>query len=169
VTAVLGVLIIVEPGCGGSKTSGTTATPVVAATPAPVPSPVATEPSHTPTPPPCTQGLCEEPVTNTNAPVRLTIRVYKVEDPNGIVVNGFTTEFPVGYRVTVDATAKDRDNRDTLGSGTVAFSFSDPLLVKVGSNHGYQKKLTILAGGDLQVQASLDGIDSNVLELTFRE
>lgn len=166
--AVLGALIVAEAGCGGSKSSGTTATPVVPAAPAaPSPSPVASEPSHTPTPPPCTQGLCEPPVTNTNAPVRLTIKVYKVQDLNGTVVDGFTTTFPVGYKVTIDGTAKDKDNRDTLGSGTVDFSFSDPSLVRVGSNHGYQKKLTILDAGVLEVRASLDGIDSNVLELTF--
>jgi hypothetical protein len=165
---LLGVVVIVEPGCGGGKSSGTTPTPVAQTpSPTPSPSPVASEPSHAPTPPPCTQGLCEPPTTNTNAPVRLTIKIYKVQDQNGTLLDGIPRPIPVGYKVTIDATAKDEDNRDTLGSGTVDFTFSDTSLVEVGSNHSYQKKLTVLAGGLLEVQASLDGIDSNVLVITL--
>jgi hypothetical protein len=99
--------------------------------------------------------------------VRLTIRVYKVQDLNGTVIAGIPPSIPVGYTVTIDATPKDKDNRDTLGSGTVDFTFSDLSLVKVTSNHGFQKKLKVLGAGDLEVQASLDGIDSNVLAITL--
>ncbi len=153
-------------GCGGSTSSGANATPVAVATPAPVPTPVA-DPVHTPTPAPPPCGSCEAPITNTNPPVRLTIRVYKVEDLNGTVLAGIPDSIPLGYKVTIDATPKDKDNRDTLGSGTVDFSFSDLSLVKVGSNHGFQKKLTVLGEGTLEVAASLDGIDSNVLTITL--
>jgi hypothetical protein len=155
--------------CGGGSSSATNVTPVAVATPAPVPSPtpVATDPSHAPTPPPCTQGLCEPPVTNANPPIRLTIRIYKIQDLNGTVLAGIPDSIPLGYTVTIDATPKDKDNRDTLGSGTVDFTFSDPSLVKVGSNHGFQKKLTVLGAGTLDVAASLDGIDSNVLTITL--
>jgi hypothetical protein len=99
--------------------------------------------------------------------VRLTIRVYKVQDLNGTVIAGIPPSIPVGYTVTIDATPKDKDNRDTLGSGTVDFTFSDLSLVKVTSNHGFQKKLKVLGAGDLEVQGSLDGIDSNVLAITL--
>jgi hypothetical protein len=171
VAAVCGGTLAVA-GCGGSTSSGANATPVAVATPTPAPSPtptpVASEPSHTPTPPPCTQGLCEEPTTNTAAPVRLTIRVYKVEDPNGKLVNGFITEFPVGYKVTIDATAKDVDNRDTLGSTDVDFGVSDESLVRIGGNHNFQRKITAVRPGGLQVWASLDGVESNILDLTFK-
>jgi hypothetical protein len=169
VVAALCGAIAAVPGCGGSASSGSDATPVILASPTPVPSPppVESEPLHTPTPPPCTQGLCEPPVTNTNPPVRLTIRVYKIQDLNGTPIDGIPASIPLGYKVTIDATPKDKDNRDTLGSGTVDFSFSDLNLVSVGSNHSFQKKLTVLAAGELSVQASLDGIDSNVLVITL--
>jgi hypothetical protein len=155
-------------GCGGSTLSGTNVTPVAVATPtpAPIPTPIA-DPVHTPSPAPPPCGSCEAPVTNTNPPIRLTIRVYKVEDLNGTVLAGIPDSIPLGYKVTIDATPKDKDNRDTLGSGTVDFSFSDPSLVKIGSNHGFQKKLTVLGGGTIAVSASLDGIDSNVLTITL--
>jgi len=126
---------------------------------------VVTEPSHTPSPSPCSG--CEAPVTNTNPPVRLTIRVYKVQDRNGTVIAGIPSSIPLGYTVTIDATPKDKDNRDTLGSGTVDFRFSDLALVDVRSNHGFQKKLTVLGAGEIEIQASLDGIDSNILVVTL--
>jgi hypothetical protein len=166
--AVALCVVVGAVGCGGSNSSATNVTPVAVATPTPAPSPTpVTDPSHTPTPaPPCT-GSCEPPVTNTNPPVRLTIRVYKIQDLNGTVLAGIPDSIPLGYKVTIDATPKDKDNRDTLGSGTVEFSFSDPSLIKVGSNHGFQKKLTVLGGGTLEVAASIDGIDSNVLTITL--
>jgi len=152
-------------GCGKSASSGSTSTPVVTPTPTPAPTPVATQPSHPPTPPPC--GECEPPVTNTNPPVRLTIRLYKIQDLNGTVIAGIPPSIPLGYTVTIDATPKDKDNRDTLGSGTVDFQFSDLSLVEVRSNHGFQKKLVVLGAGELEIKASLDGIDSNVLVVTL--
>ena len=133
-------------------------------TPTPTP-PVAHPPSPSPTPPPC--NGCEPPVTNTNPPVRLTIRVYKVQDVDGQIVPGIPPSIPLGYTVTVDATPKDAANKDTLGSGTVEFTFSPATLVDVGSNHGFQKKLKVLAPGLLEVRASLDGIDSNTLVITL--
>ena len=152
-------------GCGSSTSPAEPSVPV--ATPTPTPTPVADQPQHTPTPPPCTQGLCEPPVTNTNPPVRLTIRVYKVQNADGQIVPGIPPSIPVGYTVTIDATPKDAGNKDTLGSGTVDFTFSDMNLIEVGSNHGFQKKLTVLAAGLLEVKASLDGIDSNTLVITL--
>ena len=161
--AVVGFLA----GCGQNP-SMATATPVAVATPTPAPSPtpVAIQPSHTPPPPPC--DGCEAPVTNTNTPVRLTIRVYKVEDLNGKLVSGLTTEFPVGYKVTIDATAKDVANQDTLGSADVGFSVSDESLVRSRGNHNFQRKLTAVRAGDLRVWADLDGVTSNILDLTFK-
>ena len=54
-------------------------------------------------------------------------------------VGWFTTEFPVGYKVTIDATAKDVDNRDTLGSANVDFFVSDDSLIRVGGNHNSEE------------------------------
>jgi hypothetical protein len=151
-------------GCG-SSTSPADPVPVATPTPTPTPTPVANPPQHDPTPPPC--NGCEPPVTNTNPPVRLTIRIYKVQDINGTLLAGIPPSIPVGYTVTIDATPKDAGNRDTLGSGTVDFTYSDMGLIEVGSNHGFQKKLKILGEGLLEVRASLDGIDSNTLVITL--
>jgi hypothetical protein len=170
VVAAVTVAVGALAGCGGSSPA-IDPTPIVAATPSPIPSPAPTPtptplPSASPTPPPC-QSPCEVPVTNTNPPVRLTIRLYKVQDVNGTVIAGIPESIPIGYTVTIDATPKDNSNKDTLGSGTVGFTFSDESLVKVTSNHGFQKKLKVMGAGELAVQASLDGIDSNVLVITL--
>jgi hypothetical protein len=166
VIALIGTATAVV-SCGGSTSPVTSEPPVqVVATPAPTPTPpAADEPSPDPTPPPC--NGCEAPVTNTNPPVRLTIRVYKVQDVNGSLVAGIPPSIPLGYTVTIDATPKDAGNKDTLGSGTVDFTYSEPTLVDVGSNHGFQKKLKVLGAGLLEVKASLDGIDSNTLAITL--
>jgi hypothetical protein len=135
------------------------------AAPAPPPAP-AESPNSPPAPPPCDE--CEPPVTNTKPPVRLTLRIYKIQDLNGTLVTGpIPPSIPIGYTVTIDATPKDANNRDTLGSGTVEFSFSDPDLVEVGSNHGFQKKLKVLGEGLLEVKGFLDGIESNTLVITL--
>ncbi len=86
--------------CGGSTSPVTSEPPVgVVATPAPTPTPPPVDqPSPAPTPPPC--NGCEPPVTNTNPPVRLTIRVYKVQDVNGTVLAGIPPSIPLGYTVT---------------------------------------------------------------------
>jgi hypothetical protein len=157
---------LVGIGCGSSTSPAEPTPSAPVATPAPTPTPVAEQPQHNPTPAPPCSG-CEAPVTNTNPPVRLTIRVYKVQDLNGTLIAGIPDSIPLGYTVTIDATPKDAGNRDTLGSGTVDFSFSDMSLIDVGSNHGFQKKLTVLGAGLLEVKASLDGIDSNTLVITL--
>ena len=152
-------------GCGGSSSSGTGVTAV--ATPEPPTAPAADQPPpQNPAPPPCQN--CEAPVTNTNPPVRLTIRIYKIQDLNGSIVQGvIPPSIPVGYTITIDATPKDANNRDTLGSGTVDFTVSEPALVDIKSNHGFQKKLTVLGAGLIEVKASLDEIDSNTLVITL--
>lgn len=151
--------------CGGSTSPVTSEPTVPVSTPTPTPAPPVSQPSQNPTPAPC--NGCEAPVTNTKPPVRLTIRVYKVQDVNGTLVAGIPPSIPLGYTVTIDATPKDAGNRDTLGSGTVEFMYSDPGLVDVSSNHGFQKKLKVLGAGLLEVKASLDGIDSNTLVITL--
>jgi hypothetical protein len=151
-------------GCGSTSPADPAPT-VPVATPEPTPTPVANQPQQQPTPPPC--NGCEPPVTNTNPPVRLTIRIYKIQDLNGTVIAGIPQSIPLGYTVTIDATPKDANNKDTLGSGTVNFTFSDLNLIDVSSNHGFQKKLKVLGPGLLEVQASLDGIDSNTLAITL--
>jgi hypothetical protein len=101
---------------------------------------------------------------------RLTIRLYKVTDANDTFQTGYTldTEIPVGFRVTVDAVAKDSADKETFGQGDVEFKVSDQSLVRVGGNHEFQRRFTILRPGTVDVTATLDGIDSNMLTLRFR-
>jgi hypothetical protein len=167
--------LFVLAACGSDSTVFPTpvASPVPGASTAPATVPTQPVPTPAPTPVPtpapntCTQGLCEDPTTNTDKVVRLTIRVYAVTDKGGVLQGGFGDDsvFPLGYKVTIDATAKDSLNRDTLGTGDVKFFFDDPALVNIGGNHNYQRKLEVLQPGTLKVWASLDGISSNVLTL----
>src|SRR4029453_3838049 len=63
-------------------------------------------------------------------PVRVDLHPARAAPPPP----GAPPASPLGYTGTIDATPKDKDNRDTLGSGTVDFQFSDPSLVDVRSN-----------------------------------
>ena len=134
------------------------ATPTAVLSPSPTPAPAST---------PC-PGEC--PVTSTLPAARLTIRLYKVTDSNDTLQTEYTlnTEIPVGFKVTVDAVAKDRNDKETFGQGEVDFQVSDLNLVRVGGNHEFQRRFTILTPGKVDVIATLDGIDSNVLTLQFR-
>lgn len=170
--ATLGLLAILGAGCGGGASSpfapaAPTPTPAPAPTPTPTPAPT---PAPAPTPSPCTQGLCEPPVANTAPPVRLTLRLYAVEDGLGNFFPEMTEldEIPVGFIARLDVTAKDEDDAETNGTGKVRFFFSDPTLVKVTGNHPFQRRLTILKPGRLDCQAELDSVQSNVLTLKFK-
>lgn len=155
------VLLLVAAGCG--RGSATSPDPVPAPTPAPTPVPTPT-PAPTPTP-------GEAPVTNTSPPVRLTIKVYKVTDKNEVLQPLTERDpIPVGYKVTIDATAKDAEERETNGvSGWVAFEVSDTDLVDVGGNHAFQRKLVAKKAGRVEVWAVLDGVQSNTLSIRFVE
>src|SRR4051812_7214724 len=90
--------------CGGGSSPST---PVPVATPTPVA--VAT-PLPTPEPEPTPDG--EPPVDKTTPPVRITARLYVVEDPSGRVYDYQSTKdgtpiIPLGYKFRVDIVAKD--------------------------------------------------------------
>lgn len=167
-----GALAVLAVACGSdpgpAAPSATAASVTTAATPAPSPSATPT-PVPSPSPSPCTTGLCEPPVTSVLPPARLSIRVFSVVDDRGKLVPVFDEKgpFPVGYRLTIDATAKDEEDAPTNGTSNVNYSYSDTSLVKITGNHEFQTKLTILYPGTMTVWAELDGITSNVLELTF--
>ena len=131
----LAVAVAVSVSCGGSPAGpeNGSPTPTPAATAVPTAGP-------TPTPAPCVAaGTCEAPVTNTNPPTRIEIRMYQVRKPNGDAapcqnedptapgtplgdanVRYWFAAIPVGYRVKLDATAFDRFNKPTNGSCTDA-------------------------------------------------
>src|SRR5215510_3350915 len=118
VIALLGLTIALGPGCGGTASPTVASTPSVAAAPTPTPTPSpSTTPVPAPTPTPCTLGLCEPPTTNTSRPVRLTLRLYAVEDGEGKFIEDFPAnqDIPTGYTARIDVTAKDEDDADTNG------------------------------------------------------
>jgi hypothetical protein len=161
---LLGVLIVL-PACGASTPAAPTPSPspVVVATPTPTPVP-ATTPAPTPTP---EEG--EPPVTNTNPAKRLTMRIFVIENPDGTYTGNVDPNqpIPVGYTARLDVTAKDLDNRETVGQGEVQFFFSDPFLARVSGNHTNQRRVQGLAIGSLECWAVQDGVTSNTITLTF--
>jgi hypothetical protein len=174
VAAVLAVC----SACGGaaSPLAATQAAGLLAAgtpTPAPSPSPATpapvVAPTPTPTPTPCTQGLCEEPTTNTNPPVRLTLRIYTVVNGAGQQISGITEEsaIPLGLTVTVDATAKDEGNKDTLGQSVILWEFENADRATVGGNHTHQRRITGNHTGTVLVRAVQGGVISNTVTLKF--
>jgi hypothetical protein len=159
----LGALVVL-PACGASTPAAPTPPPVAIATP--TPAPVAT-PTPAPTPTP-EEG--EPPVTNTNPAVRLTMRIFVIENPDGSYTGNVDPKqpIPVGYTARLDVTAKDVDNRETVGQSDVEFFFSDTGLARITGNHTNQRRVQGLAVGSLDCWAVQDGVRSNTITLTFR-
>lgn len=153
------------PACGGGASGPEPVTPpvtVAAATPTPVP---AAPPA--PTPEPCEEP-CEEPVDNNNPAARLTIRLYILTDTEGRQVFDWDPEaIGVGWHMTLDATAKDAEGRETNGDKVVRWFIDNEALVKVGGQHLHQIKLTPRAPGQIQVYAKQDGVVSKTLKFVF--
>lgn len=158
-------LLSVLVACGKSTPAAPTPSPVAVATPTPAPSPVPT-PTPVPTHTPCPD--CEAPVTNSNPAVRVSIRLYVVEDPGGgYISNPSPDDIPVGWTARLDVTSKDLDNRETTGQGPVEFFFSDPKIVSVTGNHTNQRRVQGLARGPVDCWATQDGVRSNIVSLYF--
>jgi hypothetical protein len=160
---VLSGALIVLPACGGSSPAAPTPSPspVVVATPTPTPAPA---PTPTPTP-----EESEPPVTNTNPAMRLTMRIFVIENPDGTYTGDVDPKqpIPIGYTARLDVTAKDIDNRETVGQGAVEFFFSDPGLARITGNHTNQRRVQGLAVGSLDCWAVQDGVTSNTITLKF--
>jgi hypothetical protein len=167
------LLLATTVACGSSSPTAPVAGSVasVAATPAPAaatPAP-ATPATPEPTPAPLCDG-CEAPTTNTTQPVRLNLRLYSVVDPDGKFHPGYSDidELPLGWQATIDVVAKDAFGVETLGSSNVEFSFENGGIARIGGNHPFQRRLIIQQPGRITCRASLDGVRSNDLTLTFR-
>lgn len=176
-TVLVGTALLAA-ACGGN-----TVQPVAPVVPVPTPTPQATPPaiiaSPTPTPspstaptptpePPCTVGLCEEPVTSTTPPVRLTLRLFTVENGTGKFWPNWDSSQPIppDFFARVDVTGKDEHGYETNGSVEPEWHFSDDSLVKVSSNHTHQRRLKVLEkGGLLDIWATQQGVKSNVITL----
>jgi hypothetical protein len=133
---------------------------VAAATPTPVPA--APPPSTTP----CED--CEAPVDNNNPATKLTIRLYILTDDEGRQLSEWDPEMiGVGWHLTLDATAKDAQGRETNGDRVVRWFIDNPGLVREGGQHLHQTKLTPVAPGQIEVYAKQDGVVSNKLRFVF--
>jgi hypothetical protein len=152
-------------GCGGGGSA-----PLAPAPPAPAPTPAPTpEPTPTPTPsPPSCSEPCEAPVTNNNPAARLSIRLYILTNEDGQLVRDYDTEaIPVGWRLTLDATAKDAQGRETNGDRVVRWFVDNEGIVQLGGSHLHQIKVTPQAPGRIEVYARQDGVNSNTLKFRF--
>lgn len=172
-SAALSGLVVLLAGCGGGS-SAPSPIPTPAATPTPAPQPT---PTPSPTPSTCTQGLCEEPTTNTAPVVRALLRIYQLFDAEGTWVTPtpdpvqqvLKDPIPVGYTIRLDLVGKDATNRDTHGQKQIEYVYSDPSLVEVAIQNDWQRKLKVLKPGTFTVYAIYDGVGSNDLRFTFVE
>ncbi len=171
---VLAVLSGLALACGSAGPTGPAAAP--SAAPTPTPTPVA---QATPTPEATPQG--EPPVTRTTPPVRITLRFYDLETPNGALVpdpqtnSDGNTIVPIQYMFRLDAVAKDEKNKETMGDGNVRWTFSDETMVEVvNDGNAFQYRLRALHPGTLTTYVTMTGgktardVDSNPVTVEFR-
>jgi hypothetical protein len=164
-TSTVVVLAAVLAACGGGSSPSA---PVVVASPTPVPTPV-----PTPTPEPSPEG--EPPVDKTTPPVRITARLYVVEDPSGHVYDYKSTKegtpiIPLGYKFRVDITAKDKKNKETMGTGHPEWIYNPENLVDLDNfANEFQPRLRASRAGTFSVFATLDNIESNTITVILGE
>lgn len=166
--AALGLFV----SCGGGG-SGTPVAPAPLPTPTPAPAATPT-PAPNPSPtPPCPTDPCEVPVERETKPVRITLRLFVVEDPAGGVFqyksdDDGTPIIPVNYAFRLDIIAKDNKNKETKGSGNVIWHWDDNMVVVESLENVYHPTLRAIRGGPFCVTAEMDDVLSNELCLEFR-
>lgn len=161
VTAVLATAVV---SCGGG---GNPSTPGPVATPTPV---VVATPTPAPTPQPTPEG--EPPVERDTAPVRITLRLFVVEDGRGGVYQyreapDGTPLIPLGNQFRLDIIAKDKKNKETKGSGNVQWQWDNEVIDVVNISNIYHPTLRSLKIGRTCVVAEMDKVTSNELCLEF--
>jgi hypothetical protein len=172
-TMATGLILLVS--CGGGGGSGTPVAPAPVATPTPAPAATPTpalQPSPSPTPP-CPTDPCEVPVDRDTKPVRITLRLFVVEDPSGGVFEykqdpDGTPIIPVNYRFRLDIIAKDNKNKETKGSGNVIWHWDDNMIDVENLENQYHPTLRATRGGPWCATAEMDNVFSNELCLDFR-
>jgi hypothetical protein len=157
--------------CGGG---GSPSAPAPAATPTPVAVATPTPPAPTPEPtPPCPTDPCELPVERDTKPVRITLRLFVVENPSGGVFQYQENAdgapiIPMNYKFRLDIIAKDKKNRETQGTGNVNWHWDDNMIDVENMENIYHPTLRATKGGQWCASAELDEITSNELCLEFR-
>lgn len=150
-------------GGGGSSPAGPDPAPAPTATPTPAPAP-------TPDP---RIGLAQGPI------IRFTIKPRIVEpdvrDPAQDAQGRFILRRD--ERVDIDGTQKNAANEICawvnpptylLNGQAMAFNTSNGVVFRRGSSQPFLMKLTIESRGTFSVRATIDGIDSNVLEFVVQ-
>jgi hypothetical protein len=160
--------IITLAGCGGGN-SPTPSAPSAGATPAPAATP---RPAPTPTPDP-RLGLAAGPVTRFTIKVRTVDNGTRFPDVDGL---GRYVVF-VGERVDFDSTQKNaadqicqwRDNPVWfINDRDVPDESSAGIVFRRGSSQPFLLKLTMQGTGAFTVRSSVDGVNSNVVEMRVR-
>jgi len=167
--AALGAAVI---SCGGG--SGAPSTPATVPTPAPTPVAVTTPlPEPSPETTPCPTDPCEVPTERETKPVRITLRLFVVEDPSGGVFQYRENPdgapiIPVNYKFRLDIIAKDKKNKETKGTGNVIWHWDDNMVEVESLENIYHPTLRATKGGPWCATAELDEITSNQLCLELR-
>lgn len=161
---------ITATGCGGATpvAPAPQPTPAPSLTPPPVPEATPT-PTPSPSPSPELCDGCEEPVTNTNPPAKLTLRLYTVEDGFGRFISrpDPLDPIPIGWYARIDVTAKDDFGDETNGDRPPTFNWTNGFLVDVGGGHSHQRRMKVLAAGSSDFWVRQQGVESNRLTLHF--
>ncbi len=170
--ALTGLILTFTVSCGGGSGS-----PTMIPTPTPTPTPVAqATPSPSPSPDCVPGGDCPG---NTTPVVRVVLRLYRLFDnlgswflPTPTPHKGrFVEKFPVGFKLVLDVTGRDADNRETNGikgdGSGIEWIFNDPSLVEFAGDPAgpFQHKYVLTKPGTLIVYVGFDGVGSN--DLTF--
>ena len=75
----------------------------------------------------------------------------------------------MGYTIRLDVTAKDAQDKDTIGKKDINFIYSDPEMVQESIQSDFQRKLQVPKTGTFAVYVDFDGVGSNDLRFTFEE
>jgi hypothetical protein len=168
-TVVLFGIAAALHACGGGDSSPSGPNPNPSAAPSAAPS---AKPAPTPTPDPRI-GLPPGPVA------RFTIKVRTVDNGNRDAEADAQGRFVVfvGERVDFDSTQKNAAGDICAWSGRPAWFVNDRdipedtasgIVLRRGSSQPFLLKLTMQATGNFSVRSSIDGVDSNTLEMRVR-
>jgi hypothetical protein len=158
-------VLAVSLACGGGSAGPSSPTPTPVPTPTPAPAP---------TPTPCPDGAC----SNSNAPVRVTLKLYLMWDPAGKLIEPTpdpvrqVLEQPVrvGSKIRFDVVGKDANEKETNGQKNITYIYGEGrnLVEDIGLREdGFQKDVKVAAPGQFSIYVVFDGVASNSITFTF--
>jgi hypothetical protein len=158
VTVPIPVVVVPVPNPNPAPAPAPNPAPNPNPAPAPAPTP---KPDPNPEPPPNPAG---------GTVVKVGLKVYFVEDSNGVPIPGSegATSALVGQRVHLDSTPKDASNKPTTPKGQPSWNYSNPGLVNVSGKNPYTPVLNVKGKGSMSIDVEVDGVRSNTISLTFK-